>query len=141
MIVELVPFVSVLCNSSIVPCLQLAEVVANCKKVINGLLVLFKIAYDIVTHVETLGWKLDIHVLLSVIASESFKVDNQNWRHVVQLDLLHSLFVLHAFVAVPSVRLAKIFWLVKLPETVVNTDVISIFLLVTCLKLAFIIPY
>jgi len=83
MIVELVPFVSVLCNSSIVPSLQLAEVVANCKKVINRLLVLFEMTYNIVTHVETLRWKLNVHVLLSVIASESFEVDNQNWRHVV----------------------------------------------------------
>ena len=49
--------------------------------------------------------------------------------------------MLHTFVAVPSVCLAQVFRLVKLPETVVNTDVISVFLLVTGLELALFIPY
>ena len=83
MIVELVPFVSVLCNRSVVPGLQLAKVVADCEKVVNGLLILFKVTHNIVTHVETLRRKLNVHVLLGVIASESFEVDNQYWWHVV----------------------------------------------------------
>jgi hypothetical protein len=77
MIVELAPFVSVLCNCSVVPGLQLAKVVADCEKVVNGLLILFEVTHNIVNHVETLRRKLNVHVLLGVIASESFEVDNQ----------------------------------------------------------------
>jgi len=123
------------------PSLKLAKVVANRKQVVNWLLIFFEMTYNIVTHVETLRRKLNVHILLCVIASESFEVDYQNRWHVVQLDFLHSLFMLNAFITIPCVCLAEIFGLVKLSETIVNTDVVSVLLLVTGLKYAFFIPY
>ena len=139
MVVELVPFVSVFCNRSVVSRLQLAEVIAYCKQVVNGLLFLLKVTHNVVAHIKTLRRKFHIHVLLSVIASKSFEVDNQNWWNVVELNLLHGLLVLNTFVAIPGVCLAEVFWFVKLAKAIMNADVVSIFLLVTSLELAFLI--
>ncbi len=139
MVVKLVPLVSVFCNRSVVPRLQLAEVITDCEQVVNRLLFLLEVAHNIVTHVKTLCRKLHVHVLLSVIASESFEVDDQNWWDVVELNLLHGLFVLNTLVAVPGICLAEVFRLVELAEAVVYADVVSVFLLVTGLELAFLV--
>lgn len=139
MVVELVPFVSVFCNCSVVSRLQLAEVIADREQVVDWLLILLEVTHNVVTHVKTLRRKLHKHVLLRVIASESFEVDYQNRWYVVELDLLHGLLVLDTLVAVPSVCLTEIFWLVELAEAVMNANIVSIFLLVAGLELALLV--
>jgi hypothetical protein len=67
--------------------------------------------------------------LLGVVAAESLEVNDQNWRSVIKLDLLHGLLVLIALVAVPRVCLAQILRLVELSKAVVNTDLLLVFLL------------
>jgi len=66
--------------------------------------------------------------LFGVVASEAFQVDDEDGRNVVHLNLLHSLFVVDAPVAVPSVRLRQLLGPVELPEAVVNAHSFGEFL-------------
>ena len=61
--------------------------------------------------------------MLSVIASEPLKVNNQDRRHVVNLDLFHSLFVGDTSVAIPGVCLRKVLWFVELSEAVLYAHI------------------
>ena len=66
--------------------------------------------------------------MLCVTASEALEVDDEDGRHVVDLDLLHGLLVVKAPVTVPGVRLRQLLWSVELSEAVVNADAFGEFL-------------
>ena len=133
MVVELVPFITILHLRCIVAGLQLPKVVADCEQVIHRLLFIC-LAHHVVTQIEPRSWKLNKHILLCVIASEALEVDDKNGRHVEKLDLFHCLLVLHTLVAVPGVGLTQILRFVELSEAVVNADLLGIVLLVTRLE-------
>ena len=57
-----------------------------------------------------------------MVASESLKIDDKNWRDVVDLDLFDGLLVIKTPVAVPCVRLRQLFWPIELPEAVIDAD-------------------
>ena len=47
------------------------------------------------------------------------------------MNFLHSLFVLDTFIAIPSIGLAQIFWLVELSKAVVDANIVLVFLRIT----------
>ena len=57
------------------------------------------------THVKPAQWEVYERVLLGVIASEAFQIDNQDRRHVVNLDFLQGLLVVYASIAIPGIGL------------------------------------
>ena len=63
--------------------------------------------------------------MLGVAAAEALEVDDEDWRDVVNLDLLDCLLVLDASVAVPGIRCSELFWSIKLPEAVVDGHAVS----------------
>ena len=71
-------------------------------------------------HVQSFDWEIYQCILLRMTASESLEVDDQHGWHIIDLDLLDSLLVVDAAIAVPSVGLRELFWSVELPETVID---------------------
>jgi len=59
---------------------------------------------------------------------ESLQIDNQDRWHIVHLDLLYSLLVVHTSIAIPCVCLRKLLWPIELPEAVIDTDTFAKFL-------------
>ena len=122
-VVELVPSAVIQTHSSVVACLQLAEVITNCKKIVDGLLTV--VVNHKRSHVEVLDWKVYQRIRLCVVSAKPLKVDNQDRRHVVNLYLFHGLLMSDAPVAVPSVSLREVFRLVKLSKAVLYAHVLS----------------
>ena len=102
--------------------LQLAKVIADCKQVVDWLLTV--VIHYKSSHVEVLYWEMDQCVLLRIVASKPFKVYYQNRRHIVHLNFFHRLLVRHTSIAVPSVLLREILWLVELSETILDAHVL-----------------
>ena len=130
MIVKLVPNSFIQYHCSVMTSLQLSKVVTNCKKVINWFLCV--LAYHKVRHIKPLNWKVHMCILLSIIATEPFQIYQQNWWHIINLYFFHCLFMRNAFVTVPRIGLRQILRLVELSETVLDTNILSCFVDITC---------
>ena len=60
-----------------------------------------------------------------MITTESLQVDDENRRHIVDLNLLDRLLMVDTTIAVPSIRLRQLLWSIELPEAVVDADTLS----------------
>ena len=130
MIVKLVPNSLIQYHCSVMTSLKLSKVVTNCKKVINWFLCV--LAYHKVRHIKPLNRKFYMCILLCIITTKSFQIYQQNWWHIVYLYFFHRLFMRNAFVTVPRIGLRQILRLVELSETVLDTNILSCFVDITC---------
>lgn len=74
MVVELVPSAVVQTHRSVVACLQLTEVITDCKKIVDGLLTV--VVDHKRSHVEVLDRKVDQRIRLCVVSPKPLKVNN-----------------------------------------------------------------
>ena len=71
-------------------------------------------------HVKTIFWEIYQSVLLWLIATKPFEINDQYWWYIVDLNLFHSLLMVNASVTVPCISLWKLLGSVELSETIVN---------------------
>ena len=99
--------------------------VGDCEEVVNGSVGWAVSGDDELRHVQAILGKIDQSVLLGLVATEALQVDDEDRWHVVDLDLLDGLLVVHASVAIPCVRLGELLWPIELPEAIVYADPFS----------------
>lgn len=75
-----------------------------------------------------------MRVLLGVVAPEALQVDQQDWRHIVNLNLLHRLLMGDTLVAIPGVCLGQVLRFVELTETVLNAHIFRWFIYVAAAR-------
>ena len=99
--------------------------VGDSEEVVDGPMGWVIPGYDELRHVQAILRKVDQSILLRLVATEALQVDDEDRWHVVDLDLLDGLLVVHASVAVPCVRLGELLWPIELPEAIVYADPFS----------------
>ena len=67
-----------------------------------------------------------------MVATESLQIDDQNWWHIIHLNLLDCLFMIETTITVPSIGLRKFFWSVELPETIIDANTFRKFFTRVC---------
>jgi len=122
-IIEAKPLPLVLSIGSIMAPLELTIVVGNSEQVIDlrALLLLPFTQHELV-QVQAVDRKLNMGVLLRLVALEPLQVDHQDRWRFEYLDLFDCLFVLLTFVAVPSVLRTQFFMSHELLEAVFYLD-------------------
>ena len=119
-IIELVPFASVLRHRCVVPCWKLSCVIWDSEQIIDrSMWWLVPRDYKL-RHVKTIFWEIYQCILLWLIATEPFEINDQNWWYIIDLNLFNGLLMIHASVTVPCISLRKFLGSVELSKTVIN---------------------
>ena len=119
-IIELVPFASILCHRCIVPSWKLSCVIWDSEQIIDrSMWWLVSRDYKL-RHVKTIFWEIYQCILLWLIATEPFEIDDQYRWYIIDLNLFDSLLMVNASVTVPCISLWKFLGSVELSKTVIN---------------------